>query len=152
MIIFCLAKPDRDDIKYTYLQGDTIYPHNEPFKPQFKATLSESQVFREWMSLYSNVPAGLALKSDENLPSSLYRWYNNNVLFKIDFSRYSHHALVGGTFAQQRIPIAQLDFFVDFEVATPENIVMLLYTSYPEVLSIKKTNSQERDVELFYSL
>ena len=135
-----------------FLQGDTIYPHGEPFKPQFENTEQASQFFRSWFSLYSNTPAGLALKSEETIPITPYKWFNNNTLFKIDFSRFSHHSLVGGSYLDPRTPLAQLDIFVDFGVRTPQNIELLLFTSYNEQINIRKSSTQDRDIQIFYSL
>ena len=93
---------------FILILGDTQYPH-EPFKPDFKDTSHESSYWREYWSLFSNVPAGLALKSDESLDLDAKTWYNDNAIYKINFTRYPHHSYVGGSWISQRTPITQLD-------------------------------------------
>lgn len=134
------------------ISGDTQWPH-DPYEPDFQTTSDKSTYWREYWSLYSNHPAGLALKSDETLGLDAKTYFNNNIIYKFNFDRYPHHGFVSSSYFSQRRVISQLDAHITFDatkITTP--VTMLVFTSYREMMSIGRSASQERDVQIFYTL
>lgn len=101
--------------------------------------------------MYSDSP-GLALKSEETLAIQYKDWLDGFALMKIDFSRFPDHGLVAGSYLSQRRPVSVLDAHLQFRVPLPHDVTLLLFTSFEELLQIKRTDSALRDVIAHFSL
>ena len=131
--------------------GAETWPSPEPFKPKIGVNSADSQFAREFFSLFGNSP-GLSLKTDSGSWLELDNFLTGFALFKFHFNRLGDSYLSAESYRDMRKPASQLDLYLTFDNPLPENVSVVVFSSYLEQFSICKTERALRDVELQYSL
>ena len=131
--------------------GANTWPSPDPFEPKIGASFDESQINREFFSVFGSSP-GLSLKTDSGTWLQPDNFIAGFGLFKFHFNRLGDSYLSNESYRDQRRPISGLDLHLTFGTALPENISVIVFCSYLEQFTIAKTERGLRDVELHYSL
>ena len=131
--------------------GADTWPSPDPFQPKIGANANDSDVSREFFSLFGASP-GLSLKTDSGTWLNVDNFVHGFALFKFHFSRLGDSYLSNESYRDQRRPVSSLDLHLTFGTALPENISVIVFCSYLEQFTIGKTERALRDVELHYSL
>ena len=128
--------------------GNLVWPKDGVLKPDYAAGNCQRSFFSLLGSTF-----GLAMKADYApwLTSDKFEKYH--CIYKFDMSRYNNNLnIVGETFLDQRQACSSLDIHISFAQQTSQNLVILVFTSYVESLSISSNSESVRDVELGFSI
>ena len=130
--------------------GADTFPSSGPFQPNINTNENDSDFSREYLSLFGS--GALSLKTDSGLWVKLDDYLKGFGIIKFSFERQGDIHGNTETILDQRQATSGLDLYMKFKTALPENIAVVVFTSYIEQFNIKKTESSLRDLELYYSL